>query len=285
MLLVLSSALASMACYGCTSVSETYGIAEPAVAPSEGMRLALPSAMGQGALNAPGQTVVNLGTDGLAARLSLRGARTQSAAYVEPRANTTRLALSSRGAGIAGVPVSQQNFALAGTRALASLDGEIAAGRLDMPEPEITDLEIGLAFEASAQRTGLGFDVELAPRFAWRDEGDVRSQRLGGELRFSPDISYLRRDGSPDGWYLFIGADGEALVWDTDLRNLDMRVWDDFLVTDQITVGDFQAGLSVQRGIGQLSLSYIRREVKFDDRNRAMKDVEDFAGVSFTMRR
>jgi hypothetical protein len=249
------------------------------------MRLALPGAIGQGALNAPGETVIHLGSDGLVTRLTIRGSHNASVSGLSQQGQGVRTALSSRGPGISGIPVSQQNFVLAGSRALALVDGEIAAGRLDMPEPEVTDLAIGVAIEASSQLTGLGFDVELAPRFSLRDQGDIRSQRFGGEVRFSPDLGHLKREGYPDGWYLFIGADGEALVWDTDLRGMDMRIWDDFLVTDQITVGDLQAGLSVQRGAGQFSLSYIRREVKFDDRNRAMKDVEDFAGLSFTIRR
>lgn len=56
-------------------------------------------------------------------------------------------------------------------------------------------------------------------------------------------------------------------------------------MTDQVTVGDLQAGLSIQRAGGELSLSYIRREMKFSDRNRSLSDTEDFAGITFTMRR
>ena len=56
-------------------------------------------------------------------------------------------------------------------------------------------------------------------------------------------------------------------------------------LTDQVTVGDLQAGVSVQRSGGELSLSYIRREVKYSDRNVSISETEDFAGVSFTMRR
>jgi len=56
-------------------------------------------------------------------------------------------------------------------------------------------------------------------------------------------------------------------------------------LTDQVTVGDLQAGISIQRSGGQLSLSYIRREVKYQDRNGSFSENEDFAGVSFTMRR
>jgi len=55
---------------------------------------------------------------------------------------------------------------------------------------------------------------------------------------------------------------------------------------DQVTVGDLQAGVSVQRGPGQLSLSYIRREVSYHERGmRGASENEDFAGVSFTLKR
>ena len=60
---------------------------------------------------------------------------------------------------------------------------------------------------------------------------------------------------------------------------------DDMALTDQVTVGDMQAGISIQRGGGELSLSYIRREVKYKDRNGGFSENEDFAGISFTMRR
>ena len=59
----------------------------------------------------------------------------------------------------------------------------------------------------------------------------------------------------------------------------------DMQMTDQLTVGDLQAGFSIQRAGGELSLSYIRREVAFSDRNKSLSDTEDFAGITFTMRR
>jgi hypothetical protein len=46
-----------------------------------------------------------------------------------------------------------------------------------------------------------------------------------------------------------------------------------------------QAGISLQRGGGQLSFSYIRREVEYREQNMGASETEDFAGVSFTLRR
>ena len=60
---------------------------------------------------------------------------------------------------------------------------------------------------------------------------------------------------------------------------------DRMALRDQVTVGDMQAGVSFTRGDGQLSLSYIRREVEYKERGIRGEETEDFAGVSFTLRR
>ena len=117
-----------------------------------------------------------------------------------------------------------------------------------------------------------------------REDGEVLTQRFGGEVRIGQDFSLLDSNGQPQGWYLFAGADGEALIWDADRNGFSPQLGD-MSLTDQVTVGDMQAGVSIQRGGGQLSLSYIRREVKYRDRNGGFSENEDFAGVSFTMRR
>ncbi|MEO1568397.1 MAG: hypothetical protein AAFR94_04155, partial [Pseudomonadota bacterium] len=54
---------------------------------------------------------------------------------------------------------------------------------------------------------------------------------------------------------------------------------------DKVTVGDVQAGVALHRGLGELSLSYIHREIEWSDRNGGASTNEDFAGISFTMRR
>jgi hypothetical protein len=59
----------------------------------------------------------------------------------------------------------------------------------------------------------------------------------------------------------------------------------DMALRDKVTVGDMQAGVSINRAGGQLSLSYIRREVEYRERNLGASENEDFAGVSFTIKR
>ena len=87
-----------------------------------------------------------------------------------------------------------------------------------------------------------------------------------------------------DSWYVFAGTDNEALVWEAGEYGLS-NVTNAMALRDQVTVGDLQAGVSVQRGSGQLSFSYIRREVEYHERNMGASENEDFAGVSFTIKR
>ena len=84
-------------------------------------------------------------------------------------------------------------------------------------------------------------------------------------------------------WYFFAGADGEALVYEP----YGDRGWTNSMaLRDQVTVGDMQAGLSLTQGGGQLSVSYIRREISYNERGmQGREDVENFAGISFTLRR
>lgn len=143
-------------------------------------------------------------------------------------------------------------------------------------------LSAQIALSASAEQTGLGFDVGIAPRLEIMRDGQYASRRFGGELRIGQNLD-KRGEKPGSSWYLFAGADGEALVWEPD----DKRAIavGSMALHDQVTVGDLQAGLSIQRGLGQLSLSYIRREVEYRERVIGAKENQDFAGISFTIKR
>ena len=139
-----------------------------------------------------------------------------------------------------------------------------------------------LAFSASSEQTGLGFDVGIAPRVEITRDGPYASRRFGGEVRIGQHFD--KRGESPESsWYLFAGADGEALVWEPD-QTRAIAVGS-MALHDQVTVGDVQAGISIQRGPGQLSFSYIRREVEYRERTIGHSENEDFAGISFTIKR
>jgi hypothetical protein len=187
---------------------------------------------------------------------------------------------------LVATPVGQPELGWSGSGALTAVTAERSAAATLNPALAKVEKDIAaeVAFSAPKEMTGLKFDVGVAPRIAVREDGEILTQRFGGEVRIGQDFDILDSDGQPQGWYLFAGADGEALIWDAD-RNGFAPQLGNMSLTDQVTVGDLQAGVSIQRGGGQLSLSYIRREVKYRDRNGGFSENEDFAGVSFTMRR
>ncbi|PKP80569.1 MAG: hypothetical protein CVT79_14915 [Alphaproteobacteria bacterium HGW-Alphaproteobacteria-18] len=287
MIIAFATSLASLACQGCVSgeALDDARYRSAAAEPSLGMTLAVPGLLGGGPLNTPSEE----SSAALAASAASMGqVVTQLSSPDSPvtvfAVSGPPSAFSLTGTGIPGVSVVDSNLAWSSSPALARVAAELSTRRYGQPVNVAQDMSIGVSIAAPASRTGLGFDVGVAPRLAIRDEGDLTSQRLGGEVRFGQGLNLVNNKGQPEGWYLFVGADGEALVWDNDGMPSIGDVFD-VQMTDQVTVGDLQAGLSIQRAGGELSFSYIRREMKFDDRNRSLKDTEDFAGITFTMRR
>ncbi|KCZ48942.1 hypothetical protein HY17_14780 [Hyphomonas sp. CY54-11-8] len=274
-----------MACQGCVAVSPHDQMRiEPAVPPTVGMMMAAPGPQSAAAPIASDRAAISVHVvDGLPSRftgtplglgselatLAFTGtpADFSSGSLVAPSTGKPELGWS--GSGALTAVTAERSAAAALNPALAKVEKDIAAE---------------VAFSAPKEMTGLTFDVGVAPRIAVREDGEILTQRFGGEVRIGQDFDLLDSNGQPQGWYLFAGADGEALVWDADRNGFTPQLGD-MSLTDQVTVGDLQAGVSIQRGGGQLSLSYIRREVKYRDRNGGFSENEDFAGVSFTMRR
>ncbi len=287
MVFAIASSLMTLACQGCVSSGAAdSAYSEPAAEPSLGMTLAMPGSFGDGALNTPDVNALS-GSALMAAAPVSPGIRLTS-----PDSELTVFAtaatpspFSLTGSGLTGVPHADTHFAWTASPALSSVAAQVAMSRYGQPDLKYNDMSFGLSIAATGVQTGLGFDVGLAPRVAVRDGGDLKSQRLGGEFRLGQGLGLVDPGKSPQGWYVFVGADGEALVWDADMSRLGANSFTDMQMTDQLTVGDLQAGVSIQRAGGELSLSYIRREIEFSDRNKSLSDTEDFAGITFTMRR
>ena len=169
----------------------------------------------------------------------------------------------------------------------SSIMTDLAANRAEAsfsPVPrEQKQLSAELALLASAEQTGLGFDVGIAPRIEITRDGQFASRRFGGEVRIGQNFDKRGKEHPETGWYLFAGADGEALVWEPDQAGSVSA--GAMALRDKVTVGDIQAGVSIQRGPGQISFSYIRREVEYHERNLGASENEDFAGVTFTIKR
>ena len=281
MVVAVASVVLTMACQGCVAISPHDQVrVEPAVPPTVGMMMAAPGTAGALPERADLSVHVN---DGLPTRFS--GTPLGLGSEIATRAFTGTSADFSSGTLVTAAPGTPE-LSWSSSGALTAIAAERSAAATLNPALSRVEKDIAaeVAFSAPREKTGLNFDLGVAPRIAVREDGEILTQRFGGEVRIGQDFSLLDSNGQPQGWYLFAGADGEALIWDADRNGFSPRL-NDMTLTDQVTVGDMQAGISIQRAGGQLSLSYIRREVKYRDRNGGFSENEDFAGVSFTMRR
>ena len=157
---------------------------------------------------------------------------------------------------------------------------------LDLPGvdagAEVAALGYTRAFDAGGVA---GLDIELEPRANVRFSDEESSALVGAIVRIGDD---LREDGLPktNTWYLFAGADAEAMTYSPDsARRLTSGElgWQ-----DRVIVGDAQAGIGYRLGDADVSLGYYRREVSsFEDNdpNGDFNISEDAAAISFTWRR
>lgn len=145
-----------------------------------------------------------------------------------------------------------------------------------------------LSFSASAAQTGLGLDVEFAPRAQIQvDRAGASIARTGAEVRFGPDLSLSDRDLRRKGvkrpaWYFFVGADNEALIWNV----ADRSSVNGLTLDNQATVGDLQAGVAWSAFGGQMSFGLVERELRYNDPTGDfdVKRKDRFAAFSFTLR-
>ena len=204
-----------------------------------------------------------------------RTAFTSPSAYTAPSSFSGPIALDAQ--------ETLSNKRLYSGTTLTTLAADREQAYISSVPQESRTLTAEFALSAPSERTGLGFDVGIAPRVTITREGEIETQRFGGEVRIGQNFDQRGQAEATTGWYLFAGADGEALVWEPDqLTNMSVN---DMALRDKVTVGDMQAGVSFQRSNGQLSLSYIRREVEYREKNLGASENEDFAGVSFTIKR
>ncbi|MEO0946388.1 MAG: hypothetical protein AAFY06_16470, partial [Pseudomonadota bacterium] len=135
--------------------------------------------------------------------------------------------------------------------------------------------------------TGLNFDIGVVPRASLASEGDFSVRRIGAEFRLGQDIDQRGSATGLPSWYVFAGADGEALIFNNNTANLgfNLGVVDGLQLRDQVTVGDIQAGLSVHRYGTNFAFSYIRREVEYELGADRMQRDEDFGGLTISWRR
>ncbi|MBI1359397.1 MAG: hypothetical protein GC155_03840 [Alphaproteobacteria bacterium] len=170
------------------------------------------------------------------------------------------------------------------------------AGRfkqLDLSTPlplrlhEGDNISAEVAFAASGKRTGLGLDLQVAPRAQFqRNRAGNNIANVGGEVRVGrglADRDLRDTDARAPAWYFFVGADNQALVWNT----ADHQSLSGVTLRDQVTVGDMQAGLAWSTsGNSQMSLGLVQRKISFAGLTGARKvsSRESFVAFSFTKR-
>lgn len=286
--MLIGSTLAAIACQGCigTAANPEYAphdraSASPVIV-SDGIRLATSGIQTSGSLSAPHipapetALTATMDADPLTGPL-----RAVSVSYVETTSVETpwRETFTSQATNNMGLGNTWSNV-----EAIQSFQGSRDAARMMNPGLLEKDFNAEFAFAAPRAQTGLAFDVNLVPSVSYVEEGEFETRSVGAELRFGRNFDQRGLNPVADSWYVFAGTEGEALVWEAGEYGLS-NMTGAMALRDQVTVGDLQAGVSVQRGQGQLSFSYIRREVEWSDRNGGASENENFAGVSFTFRR
>ncbi|MEO1027891.1 MAG: hypothetical protein AAFX02_02425 [Pseudomonadota bacterium] len=183
----------------------------------------------------------------------------------------------------------QDRASFANTPMLTAIN--LALSERDRSRPgqrDYIDVSTRFAFSAPREQTGLRVDLGFSPSAAFFEDNDVSVRRLGAEFRLGQNFDQRGSTDRPKSWYIFAGAEGEALVWDTGATGFNpssLLSFNSFTLRDRVTVGDVQIGVSVERFGGQFSLSWVRREINFGDPAFENRFIENFGGVSFTLSR
>lgn len=147
-------------------------------------------------------------------------------------------------------------------------------------------LDMGYSKPLTTSFIGKGLDIQLTPRASVRFNDGTSSAAVGALVRIGDDL----KDGEEfksNTWYLFAGADAEALSYSpNDMSRISLG---DFHLQDRVIVGDAQAGVGYRLNQStDISLGYFRREVTSFGNETEMQGssfTEDAAALSFTWRR
>ncbi|MEM9668040.1 MAG: hypothetical protein AAF950_03870 [Pseudomonadota bacterium] len=202
--------------------------------------------------------------------------------YITGSAEEPGLMLSS---GVRFNPVERTDWST--NPVLRIVNGRLNAQRLSGPNFDREAVNAEFSVSAPSEFTGLNFDIGVVPRASLSSEGDFSVRRIGAEFRLGQDIDQRgNSDGLPS-WYVFAGADGEALIFNNNTGSLgfNLGMVDGLQLRDQVTVGDIQAGLTVHRYGTNFSFSYIRREVEYELNAEQLERNEDFGGLTISWRR
>lgn len=129
-------------------------------------------------------------------------------------------------------------------------------------------------------------DIELTPRASVTFNDGTSSAAVGAYVKIGDDLK-VGEEFKSNTWYVFAGADAEALSYaPNDMNRVTIG---DFRLQENVLVGDAQAGVGYRLSEStDISLGYFRREVtSFGSENDLQRSSfsEDAAALSFTWRR
>jgi len=150
--------------------------------------------------------------------------------------------------------------------------------------PRFDSVGLNLSKAINTDKPG-GIDLQLIPRAALNFGDEHSSALVGAVVKIGEDLRELDPSDTTR-WYLFAGADAEALTYSSN--NPSRLTRGQFNLQDKIIVGDAQAGFGYKIGDADISLAYIRRDVSSFGRDlgdAAISYTEDAAAISLTWRR
>ncbi|MEP6343866.1 MAG: hypothetical protein ABJ275_11185 [Maricaulaceae bacterium] len=150
--------------------------------------------------------------------------------------------------------------------------------------PRFDNVGVNLSTKFNADKPG-GIDLQLIPRASLSFGDEHSSALVGAVVKIGEDLRDIDPDDS-NKWYLFAGADAEALTYST--QGASRLTAGQFNLQDRIIVGDAQAGFGYKIGDADISLAYIRRDVNsygLEPGDAAISYTEDAAALSLTWRR
>jgi len=139
--------------------------------------------------------------------------------------------------------------------------------------------------EFSLAKTAGMFDIGVAHRTLSNESFGKTVTGQGAEVRIGQGLALRESQGDSakrEGWYLFAASDGRALTWtpNNDPRSPDRNM----RLQNSAEIGDIQAGLAMQHGELQTSLSLVKRTVKNWIGPFKTSADDSFAGVTFSFK-
>lgn len=133
-------------------------------------------------------------------------------------------------------------------------------------------------YALSIAGAGAGLDLDVEPRARLLTGGDVSGAGAGALVRLGQNFSEPRRRWQIPGWYVFAGADAQALTWKIDRR---MGPEDALRFEEKMMVGDAQAGVAFRVGLADIAFGFVHREISHKEATRQ----EQFGGVTIVVNR